>query len=218
MRPSSSPTIPPTVWPPRCGRRTCTAPTGSPRVLRPGMCGSTPTASSRPRCHSADSSTPGSAARTACTRSTSTSRRRPCGSSSPEAPAIPSPSAERRRSWGTSGAFPAADETADCRSLASPCDNPAAAKTAMPKSQRCQPRWRADGCQSGRLVHRKVVMRAEEEEAFDAFVRARGEYFLRVSVLLTGSVPEGEDLLQTSLVRLYRVWPRLDNGRDGCGG
>ncbi len=33
---------------------------------------------------------------------------------------------------------------------------------------------------------------------------------LRVSVLLTGSVPEGEDLLQTSLVRLYRAWPRLD--------
>lgn len=53
-------------------------------------------------------------------------------------------------------------------------------------------------------------MRAEQEEAFDAFVRARGEYFLRVSVLLTGSVPEGEDLLQTSLVRMYRAWPRLD--------
>lgn len=53
-------------------------------------------------------------------------------------------------------------------------------------------------------------MRAEDEEAFDVFVRARSEYFLRVSVLLTGSVPEGEDLLQTSLVRLYRAWPRLD--------
>ena len=53
-------------------------------------------------------------------------------------------------------------------------------------------------------------MRTEDEEAFDAFVRARGAYFLRVSVLLAGSVPEGEDLLQTSLVRLYRAWPRLD--------
>jgi RNA polymerase sigma-70 factor (sigma-E family) len=53
-------------------------------------------------------------------------------------------------------------------------------------------------------------MRTEDEETFDAFVRARAEYFLRVSVLLTGSVPEGEDLLQTSLVRLYRAWPRLD--------
>jgi DNA-directed RNA polymerase specialized sigma24 family protein len=47
-------------------------------------------------------------------------------------------------------------------------------------------------------------------KAFDAFVRARGEYFPRVSVLLTGPVPEGEDLLQTSLVRLYRAWQRLD--------
>ena len=53
-------------------------------------------------------------------------------------------------------------------------------------------------------------MRTEDEEAFDAFVRARGEYFLRVSVLLTGSVPEGEDLLQSSLVRLYRAWQWLD--------
>jgi hypothetical protein len=32
------------------------------------------------------------------------------------------------------------------------------------------------------------VKRTEDEEAFDAFVRARGVYFLRVSVLLTGSV------------------------------
>jgi len=53
-------------------------------------------------------------------------------------------------------------------------------------------------------------MRAEEEEAFEAFARARGEYFLRVAALLTGSVSEGEDLLQASLVRLYRAWPRLD--------
>jgi hypothetical protein len=60
-------------------------------------------------------------------------------------------------------------------------------------------------------------MRAEDEEAFDAFVRARGEYFLRVSVLLTGSVPEGEDLLQASLVRLYRAWPRLDVSSSAPG-
>jgi RNA polymerase sigma-70 factor (sigma-E family) len=58
-------------------------------------------------------------------------------------------------------------------------------------------------------------MRAEEEEAFDAFVRARGEYFLRVAVLLTGSVSDGEDLLQASLVRLYRAWPRLDVSASG---
>jgi RNA polymerase sigma-70 factor (sigma-E family) len=53
-------------------------------------------------------------------------------------------------------------------------------------------------------------MRTEDEKTFDAFVRARAKYFLRVSVLLTGSVPEGEDLLQTSLVRLHRAWPRLN--------
>jgi RNA polymerase sigma-70 factor (sigma-E family) len=53
-------------------------------------------------------------------------------------------------------------------------------------------------------------MRADLEEGFDSFVRARGGHFLRVAVLLTGSPTEGEDLLQASLVRLYRAWPRLD--------
>jgi RNA polymerase sigma-70 factor (sigma-E family) len=52
-------------------------------------------------------------------------------------------------------------------------------------------------------------MTPDLEESFDAFVRARGEHFLRVAVLLTGSPTEAEDLLQASLVRLYGAWPRL---------
>ena len=52
-------------------------------------------------------------------------------------------------------------------------------------------------------------MAPDLEESFDTFVRARGEHFLRVAVLLTGSPAEAEDLLQASLVRLYRAWPRL---------
>ena len=38
----------------------------------------------------------------------------------------------------------------------------------------------------------------------------RGEHHLRVAALLTGSPAEAEDLVQASLVRLYRAWPRLD--------
>jgi RNA polymerase sigma-70 factor (sigma-E family) len=53
-------------------------------------------------------------------------------------------------------------------------------------------------------------MRPEDEERFAAFVRDRGEHHLRVAGLLTGSPTEAEDLVQTSLVRLYRAWPRLD--------
>jgi RNA polymerase sigma-70 factor (sigma-E family) len=53
-------------------------------------------------------------------------------------------------------------------------------------------------------------MRPDLEESFDTFVRARGGHFLRVAVLLTGSPTEAEDLLQSSLVRLYQAWPRLD--------
>ena len=53
-------------------------------------------------------------------------------------------------------------------------------------------------------------MRPDLEESFDAFVRARGEHHLRVAALLTGSAAEAEDLVQASLVKLYRAWPRLD--------
>ncbi len=53
-------------------------------------------------------------------------------------------------------------------------------------------------------------MRPDLEESFDAFVRARGEHHRRVAALLTGSAAEAEDLVQTSLVKLYRAWPRLD--------
>ena len=45
-------------------------------------------------------------------------------------------------------------------------------------------------------------MRPDLEESFDAFVCARGEHHLRVAALLTGSVAEAEDLVQTSLVKL----------------
>jgi len=53
-------------------------------------------------------------------------------------------------------------------------------------------------------------MRADLEESFATFVRARGAHHLRVAALLTGSMAEAEDLVQASLVRLYRAWPRLD--------
>lgn len=48
------------------------------------------------------------------------------------------------------------------------------------------------------------------EESFASFVRSRGEHHLRVAALLTGSAAEAEDLVQASLMRLYRAWPRLD--------
>jgi RNA polymerase sigma-70 factor (sigma-E family) len=53
-------------------------------------------------------------------------------------------------------------------------------------------------------------VRAEQEERFAAFVRARGEHHLRMAVLLTGHRQEAEDLVQASLVKLYRAWPQLD--------
>ena len=54
----------------------------------------------------------------------------------------------------------------------------------------------------------------EIDERFAAFVRAHGERHLRMAVLLTGDWHAAEDLVQASLVKLYRAWPRLDTGTD----
>jgi RNA polymerase sigma-70 factor (sigma-E family) len=55
---------------------------------------------------------------------------------------------------------------------------------------------------------------SEIDERFAAYVRERGEHHLRVAVLLTGDWHAAEDLVQASLVKLYRAWPRLDTGAD----
>jgi len=52
------------------------------------------------------------------------------------------------------------------------------------------------------------------DERFAAYVRERGDHHLRVAVLLTGDWHAAEDLVQASLVKLYRAWPRLDTGTD----
>jgi len=52
------------------------------------------------------------------------------------------------------------------------------------------------------------------DERFAAFVREHGERHLRVAVLLTGNWHAAEDLVQASLVKLCRAWPRLDTSSD----
>lgn len=55
---------------------------------------------------------------------------------------------------------------------------------------------------------------AELDERFAAFVRARGDHHLRLATLLTGNRQDAEDLVQASLVKLYRAWPRLDTSAE----
>ena len=50
---------------------------------------------------------------------------------------------------------------------------------------------------------------ASIDDRFAAYVRDRGEHHLRVAVLLTGDWHAAEDLVQASLVKLYRAWPKL---------
>lgn len=55
---------------------------------------------------------------------------------------------------------------------------------------------------------------SDAEERFAAFVRARGDHHLRTAALIAGDWHGGEDLLQASLLKLYRAWPRLDTAAD----
>ena len=47
------------------------------------------------------------------------------------------------------------------------------------------------------------------DERFAAYVHERGGHHLRAAVLLTGDWHTAEDLVQASLVKLYRAWPKL---------
>lgn len=53
-------------------------------------------------------------------------------------------------------------------------------------------------------------MRAVDERAFAAFVRARTRPLLRTAHLLVGDRHRAEDLLQTAFERLARRWTRLE--------
>jgi RNA polymerase sigma-70 factor (sigma-E family) len=53
-------------------------------------------------------------------------------------------------------------------------------------------------------------MRQTEEERFTDFVRAQSASLFRTAYLMTGDYQRAEDLLQTTLVRVYQRWPRID--------
>jgi RNA polymerase sigma-70 factor (sigma-E family) len=53
-------------------------------------------------------------------------------------------------------------------------------------------------------------VRAVDEDAFVAFVRARYGALLRYAVLLTADRGHAEDLLQDALARTYGAWGRLE--------
>ncbi|MFJ7158299.1 SigE family RNA polymerase sigma factor [Streptomyces sp. NPDC101118] len=52
-------------------------------------------------------------------------------------------------------------------------------------------------------------MHAEEEEEFQAFVRAHWTRLVRTAYLLTGDPHDAEDLTQTALAKAYRSWRRV---------
>jgi RNA polymerase sigma-70 factor (sigma-E family) len=49
-----------------------------------------------------------------------------------------------------------------------------------------------------------------DREAFDAYVRERWAPLLRTATLLTGDRHAAEDLVQETLIRAARHWPRVD--------
>jgi RNA polymerase sigma-70 factor (sigma-E family) len=53
-------------------------------------------------------------------------------------------------------------------------------------------------------------MRQEDEDRFADFVRARSTTLFRTAYLMTGDYQRAEDLLQTTLLRVYQRWPQVD--------
>lgn len=53
-------------------------------------------------------------------------------------------------------------------------------------------------------------MRESEEDLFADFVRAYSATLFRTAYLMTGDYQRAEDLLQTTLVRVYQRWPRVE--------
>ena len=54
-------------------------------------------------------------------------------------------------------------------------------------------------------------MKAEHEQAFNAFVATRSRHLLQTAYLLTGDRHRAEDLLQTALTRAYLRWDRIES-------
>jgi RNA polymerase sigma-70 factor (sigma-E family) len=50
---------------------------------------------------------------------------------------------------------------------------------------------------------------SEADEAFVAYVAARRRHLLATAYLMCGDWGRAEDLVQTALVKLYQVWPRV---------
>ena len=53
-------------------------------------------------------------------------------------------------------------------------------------------------------------MRQRDEDGFTDFVRTHSATLFRTAYLMTGDYQRAEDLLQTTLVRLYQRWPRVE--------
>ena len=52
-------------------------------------------------------------------------------------------------------------------------------------------------------------MRPSDDDRFTAFVTANSATLFRTAYLMSGDYQRAEDLLQTTLVRVYQHWPRV---------
>ncbi|HEY2270457.1 MAG TPA: SigE family RNA polymerase sigma factor [Streptosporangiaceae bacterium] len=57
--------------------------------------------------------------------------------------------------------------------------------------------------------------RRPARDEVERLLAERGEHLMRAAIALTGSRPEGEDLLQAALERLLRHWGRIDSDPEG---
>jgi RNA polymerase sigma-70 factor (sigma-E family) len=59
-------------------------------------------------------------------------------------------------------------------------------------------------------VGKVTTVESGDAVSFDAYVRAHSIKFLRLTTLLVGNAATAEDVLQTSLEKVWRHWPKID--------
>ncbi|HCB03127.1 MAG TPA: SigE family RNA polymerase sigma factor, partial [Nocardioides bacterium] len=58
------------------------------------------------------------------------------------------------------------------------------------------------------------MRRSTRDEEFTAYVKGRQRHLLRVAHYLCGDVHQAEDLVQSTLTKLYAAWPRVSRADD----
>jgi RNA polymerase sigma-70 factor (sigma-E family) len=76
-------------------------------------------------------------------------------------------------------------------------------------AEACVNAGQAGGAEPGRS--RDAVPGGPDDPCFREYVAARSRSLLRTAYLLTGNIPDAEDLVQSALAKTYQAWDRIED-------